>query len=311
MKKRDDVENYIKQMEQCGWKLSSKDDDNLTFEKENSKRKHFKTFMKSGLLINFTTFMLILIYIMNLHDYYNRSFCYTVTNYWKIFMVYFAIIFIVMSIIIFIGKINYLFKYRVNICGEKDEYSITISSFKRRIKNERREAIILIVLLLIGLIVTIGMQSALEKNVSGTNLKITELNNKVEGKIDKGLEIRKTIFAKDILIYQTVYDELKNTYYTDRKEKAYLEVEYFSSDHKWILNKGFKSLYYEMNNYTDFKENNNSEELRNWGAKKLFVGDYDERIVLYEDSVLTVYGDVEYTKENIEKILKACIELTK
>lgn len=312
-KKRDDIKDYIELMEQYDWKLKSKDDENLIFEKEDSKRNYFKTFMKSGLSVNLSTFILIPVWGINLYKYYKLDFHYTISDYWQIFMLYLSIIFIAMTLISLIGRINYLFKNRVDICGEKSEYSISIESVKRKIKNERRDAIILLFLLLIGLIATMVMKSMSKEDIpnANLNLKLTELNDKLEGKIDNELEIRKTIFAEDVYFHQTVYDELKASYYTDRKEYGYLKVDYFSSDYKWVLDKGFESLYNEMNNYADLKANNNGEELKNWGAKKLFVGDNNERIVLYEDSVLSIYGDFDYTKENIDKILKSCRELIK
>ena len=83
-------------------------------------------------------------------------------------------------------------------------------------------------------------------------------------------------------------------------------MEYFVSDYKWILDKGFKCLYEDESNYTDLKEVKDSEEFEYWDAEKMFVGEDKERILVYENSVLVVDGDLDYNKENIDKILKEC-----
>ena len=142
-------------------------------------------------------------------------------------------------------------------------------------------------------------------------MKLTELNNKIEGEIDDSIDVRKTIFAEDIYFKQIVYHPIEKKYYTDRLVKGRFEIEYFFSDNKWVLNKSFESIYNDLSDYSLYKEDNNSVELKNWGAKKLFIGENKERIVLYEDKVLAIDGDFEYTKENIDKILKTCSELKK
>lgn len=307
-KKKDDVENYIKQMDYAKWKLKNKDSENLIFEKEKLNRKHFKTFMKSGRSINFIYFIMLTTFTINIYDSYNVSFCYTVTSYWKIFMVFLSILLLIMSLIKCIREINYLFKYRVDISKEKHEYSIPIKSVKKRIKYEKVEAIILLVLLIMGLAITIRANSMSKEDRPNTslNLSLNELNDKIEGESEDELEIRKTIFAKDVYFSQTIYDTIDKTYYTDRKDKAYLEIEYFSSDYKWVLDRGVKSIYDKVSNYTIIKENNNKKELENWNAEKVFMGENKERIIVYKNSVLSIDGDLDYTKENIDKILKAC-----
>lgn len=307
-KKKDDIENYIKQMDYAKWKLKSKDNENLIFEKEELNRKHFKTFMKSGLSINFVYFMMLTTFTINIYDSCNLSFCYTVTNYWRIFMVFLSILLLIMCFIKCIREINHLFKYRVDISTDKNEYSIPIKSVKKRIKYEKVESIILLVLLIIGLVITIKANSMSKEDMQNNNLNLSlnELNDKIEGESEDELEIRKTVFAKDVYFNQTIYDIVDKTYYTDRKDKAYLEIEYFSSDCKWVLDRGVKSIYDEISDYTIIKENNNKKELENWNAEKVFMGENKERIIVYKNSVLSVDGDIDYTKENIDKILKAC-----
>lgn len=300
-------------MKDYKWELKSEDSENLIFEKEKSNGKYFKTFMKNGLSINFISVIMTPVFIMNIHEDYKVNFYYTVTSYWRIFMLFFSVLFLIMFLVMCIGEINWLFKYRVNICGDKNKYIIPIKSLERRMKSARIELITLLSLLLIGLITTIGANVLLEEDAPNVNLnlKLTELNDKIEGEIDNSLDRRKTIFAEDIYFEQTVYHTIDKKYYTDRIEKGYLDIEYFSSDYKWALNKGFDSIYNELNNYSLFKEDSNSVEFKNWGAKKLFVGENKERIILYEDSVLTIDGEFDYTKENIDKILKAFSELKK
>lgn len=300
-------------MKNYKWELKSEDSENLIFEKEKSKGKYFRTFMKNGLSINFIYFIMYPIFIMNIHEDYKVNFYYTVTSYWRIFMLFFSVLFLITFLIVCIGQIYYLFKYRVNIHDDKNEYIIPIKLVKRKMKCERVESITLLFLLLIGLITTIGANVLLKEDAPNVNLnlKLTELNDKIAGEIDNSLDRRKTIFAEDIYFKQTIYHTIDKKYYTDRIEKGYLDIEYFSSDYKWILDKGFDSFYNELRDYSLFKEDSNSAEFKNWGAKKLFVGENKKRIILYEDSVLTIDGEFDYTKENIDKILKACSELKK
>ena len=174
-------------------------------------------------------------------------------------------------------------------------------------------SITLLSLFIIGLSITICANVLSKDKVPNVNLNLnlTELNDKIEGEIDNSLDVRKTIFAEDIYLKQIVYHSIDKKYYTDRLVKGRLDIEYFFSDNKWVLNKSFKSIYNDLNDYSLYKEDNNSTELKNWGAKKLFIGENKERIILYEDRVLAIDGDFDYTKENIDKILKACSELKK
>lgn len=312
-KSKNPIESYIKQMNDYGWEVKSEDSEYLVFEKEEPNGKCFQTFMKNGLAINFMSVLMTPIFIINIHEYYKVNFYYTVTSYWRIFMLFFSVVFLLMFLLICIGEINYLFRYRVNVCDDKNEYVISIKSIERRMKSTKIELIILLSLFFIGLITTIGANTLLKEDTKNVNLnlKLTELNDKIEGEIDNSLDISKTIFAQHIFLKQTVYSSVDKKYYTDRLEKGYLDIEYFFSDNKWVLNKGFDSIYNELNDYSLYKEDNNSQELKNWGAKKLFIGENKERIILYEDRVLAIDGDFDYTKENIDKILKDCSELKK
>ncbi|MCC3863422.1 hypothetical protein K0040_03735 [Terrisporobacter petrolearius] len=197
--------------------------------------------------------------------------------------------------------------------GDKSEYIIPINLVKRKMKYEKVGSITLLSLFIIGLTITIGANVLLKDKVPNVNinLKLTELNDKIEGEIDNSLDVRKTIFAEDIYFKQIVYHTIDKKYYTDRLIKGRLDIEYFFSDNKWILNKSFESIYNDLSDYSLYKEDNNSKELKNWGAKKLFIGEYKERIILYEDKVLVIDGDFDYTKKNIDKILKTCSELKK
>lgn len=312
-KKINPIERYVKQKENYGWEVKSEDSEYLVFEKEEPNGKYFQTFMKDELSFRSIFVIIYLLFIQNIHYYYKVGFYYTVTSYWKIFMLCFTNLFIIIFLIICIGEIYYLFKHRVSMQGGKSEYTIPIKLVKRKMKYEKVGSITILSLFIIGLSITIGanvLSKDKEPNVN-INLKLTELNDKIEGEIDNSLDIRKTIFAEDIYLKQIVYHTIDKKYYTDRLVKGRLGIEYFFSDNKWVLNKGFESIYNDLNDYSLYKEDNNSQELKNWGAKKLFIGENKERIILYEDKVLAIDGDFDYTKENINKILKACSELKK
>ncbi|MCC3866657.1 hypothetical protein [Terrisporobacter mayombei] len=312
-KKRNPIERYIKQKKDYGWQLKSENSENIIFEKEEPNGKYFQTFMKNELSFSSIFVIMYLIFIKSINLNYNVDFYYTVTSYWKIFMLCFANLFIIIFLIICIGEINYLFKHRVSIQGDKSEYIIPIKLVKRKMKCEKVVSITLLSLFIIGLSITIGANVLSKDKVPNVNLNLnlTELNDKIEGEIDNSLDVRKTIFAEDIYLKQIVYHPIDKKYYTDRLVKGRLDIEYFFSDNKWVLNKSFDSIYNELNEYSLYKEDNNSQELKNWGAKKLFIGENKERIILYEDRVLAIDGDFDYTKENIDKILKACNELKK
>lgn len=312
-KSKNPIERYIKQKKNYGWELKSEDSEYLIFEKEEPNGKYFQTFMKDELSFSSIFVIIYLLFIQNIHYYYKVDFYYTVTSYWKIFMLCFTNLFIIIFLIICTVEIYYLFKHRVSMQGGKSEYIIPIKLVKRKMKYEKVGSITLLFLFIIGVTTTIGanvLSKDKEPNVN-INLKLTELNDKIEGEIDNSLDIRKTIFAEDIYLKQIVYHTIDKKYYTDRLVKGRLDIEYFFSDNQWVLNKGFESIYNDLSDYSLYKEDNNSQELKNWGAKKLFIGENKERIILYEDRVLTTDGDFDYTKENIDKILKACSELKK
>lgn len=312
-KKRNPIERYIKQKKNYGWELKSEDSENLIFEKKEPNGKYFQTFMRDELSFSSIFVIIYLFFIKSIHFDYNVDFYYTVTSYWKIFMLCFANLFIIIFLIICTVEIYYLFKHRVSIQGVKSEYIIPIKLVKRKMKCEKVGSITILSLFLIGLSITISANVLSKDKVPNVNLnlKLTELNDKIEGEIDNSSDVRKTIFAEDIYFKQIVYHSIDKKYYTDRLVKGRLDIEYFFSDNKWVLNKSFESIYNELNDYSLYKEDNNSQELKNWGAKKLFIGENKERIILYEDRVLAIDGDFDYTKENINKILKACSELKK
>lgn len=307
-KKSNVVENYIEQMENNKWELKSNDNINLIFEKNIPNGKHFKTFMKSGLSPNFMNFMIVIIFSMNIYDALILNFCYTITSYWRTSLVITYLVFLVLFIIMSIREMIYLFKYRVKICDEKRKYIIPIEAIKRREKGLKVEAIVALIVLILGFSIMMAGRVTSKNDTSNVsfNLSLTELNDTIEGSVDNDLEVRETRFAKDICLNQSIYDKIENTYYTDRKDKGYLYVEYFVSDYKWILDRGFKCLYEDESNYTDLKEVKDSEEFEYWDAEKMFVGEDKERILVYENSVLVVDGDLDYNKENIDKILKEC-----
>lgn len=312
-KKINPIERYIKQKKNYGWEVKSEDSEYLIFEKEEPNGKYFQTFMKDELSFSSIFVIIYLLFIQNIHYYYKVDFYYTVTSYWKIFMLCFTNLFIIIFLIICTVEIYYLFKHRVSMQGGKSEYIIPIKLVKRKMKYEKVGSITLLFLFIIGVTTTIGanvLSKDKEPNVN-LNLKLTELNDKIEGEIDNSLDIRKTIFAEDIYLKQIVYHTIDKKYYTDRLVKGRLDIEYFFSDNQWVLNKGFESIYNDLSDYSLYKEDNNSQELKNWGAKKLFIGENKERIILYEDRVLAIDGDFDYTKENIDKILKDCSELKK
>ncbi|WP_018590707.1 hypothetical protein [Terrisporobacter glycolicus] len=312
-KKINPIERYIKQKKNYGWEVKSEDSEYLIFEKEEPNGKYFQTFMKDELSFSSIFVIIYLLFIQNIHYYYKVDFYYTVTSYWKIFMLCFTNLFIIIFLIICTVEIYYLFKHRVSMQGGKSEYIIPIKLVKRKMKYEKVGSITLLFLFIIGVTTTICanvLSKDKEPNVN-LNLKLTELNDKIEGEIDNSLDIRKTIFAEDIYLKQIVYHTIDKKYYTDRLVKGRLDIEYFFSDNQWVLNKGFESIYNDLSDYSLYKEDNNSQELKNWGAKKLFIGENKERIILYEDRVLAIDGDFDYTKENIDKILKACSELKK
>lgn len=312
-KKINPIERYIKQKKNYGWEVKSEDSEYLIFEKEEPNGKYFQTFMKDELSFSSIFVIIYLLFIQNIHYYYKVDFYYTVTSYWKIFMLCFTNLFIIIFLIICTVEIYYLFKHRVSMQGGKSEYIIPIKLVKRKMKYEKVGSITLLFLFIIGVTTTIGanvLSKDKEPNVN-LNLKLTELNDKIEGEIYNSLDIRKTIFAEDIYLKQIVYHTIDKKYYTDRLVKGRLDIEYFFSDNQWVLNKGFESIYNDLSDYSLYKEDNNSQELKNWGAKKLFIGENKERIILYEDRVLAIDGDFDYTKENIDKILKDCSELKK
>ncbi|SFJ21251.1 hypothetical protein SAMN02910355_1575 [Terrisporobacter glycolicus] len=312
-KSKNPIERYINRKKNHGWEVKSEDSEYLIFEKEEPNGKYFQTFMKDELSFSSIFVIIYVFFNQNIHYEYNVDFYYTVTSYWKIFMLCFTNLFIIIFLIICIGEIYYLFKHRVSMQGVKSEYIIPINLVKRKMRYEKVGLITLSLLFIIGVSTTIGANALLkdkEPNVN-INLKLTELNNKIKGEIDDSIDVRKTIFAEDIYLKQIVYHPIEKKYYTDRLVKGRFEIEYFFSDNKWILNKSFESIYNDLSDYSLYKEDNNSVELKNWGAKKLFIGENKERIVLYEDKVLAIDGDFGYTKENIDKILKTCSELKK
>ena len=136
-KSKNPIEIYIKRKKNYGWELKSEDSENLIFEKEEPNGKYFQTFMKNELSFSSIFVIMYLLFIKSINLNYNVDFYYTVTSYWKIFMLCFANLFIIIFLLICTVEIYYLFKHRINIQGVKSEYIIPIKLVKRKIKCER------------------------------------------------------------------------------------------------------------------------------------------------------------------------------
>lgn len=113
-------------------------------------------------------------------------------------------------------------------------------------------------------------------------------------------------------VVKKVYDKESNSYYDEYSEEYSASLSYtvFQSKYDKIINKALKSILKQYDEYEyDYKKINNTQEVKNWGAKEVYINSFfNDKIIVYDYVIIKITGDIDYNKENIDliksKILK-------
>ena len=111
-------------------------------------------------------------------------------------------------------------------------------------------------------------------------------------------------FAKYDEYYDYTYEE------TSDKEAFTLSYSVFESKYDKVMNKAVNSLLEEYREYeVNYEKLTDKDELKSWGAKEVYLGDFIyDRIVVYDDRIITISSNLDYNKENINIIKKVLLK---
>lgn len=299
MKIKNSVERYIRKMKKFDWELKSKDNENLVFEKCRSESKIDRKFIMYDLYRTLTLFILIPLFCFQVYNLYTNFFIDTMSS--KVMLITFIILIVGIICLLFeiTENINSYIKFKIDNSGEKSIYKIPIKRIKLKDVIANIEILSMIIIILMFGVVSLGLNYYDNKTITNNQIpiKLEDLNNDIEGKVKNSINVSSTFLGKSISIDESVDSEF------------YMNIEIFTSDYNWVLEGGFKSIYKQRSDFYNLEEFNNGEEFAYWKAKKLYITDFKERILVYDDMIIDLYGDIDFTKENIEKILKICEEV--
>ena len=102
------------------------------------------------------------------------------------------------------------------------------------------------------------------------------------------------------------YDKESKSYYDEYnyENSVYLSYTIFESKYDKILNRALTSILksYDKLDY-NYKKIKDTKELKKWGAKEIYtVVTLDEKIIVYDDMIFQIDGDIDYNKKNIDII---------
>lgn len=295
MKIKNSVERYIRKMEKFDWELKSKDNENLVFEKCKPESKIDRKFIMYDLYRTLTLFILIPIFCFQAYKLYSDFFIDTVSS--NIMIITFIMLIIAIICLLFeiTENINSYIKFKIDNSSEKSIYTIPIKRIKLKDGIANIEILSMIVIIFIFGITT-GFNYYGNKTIPNNQIpiKLTDLNKEIKGKSEGNTTVSSSFLCKNITIDESV------------DKQSYINIEIFTSDYNFVLEEGFKSIYKQKNFLYNVEEINHGEEFEYWNAKKLYIGNFTERILVYDDMIIDVYGDIDFTKENIDKILKMC-----
>lgn len=311
MKIKNSVERYVTKMKKFNWELKCKNNENLIFEKCKSESKTGRKFAKDDLFRIITLFFLIPLFCFQAYKLYANFFIDTVCS--KVMLTTFILL-IIAIICLFIEIIENIYsytKFKIDNSGEKSIYTIPIKRIKLKAHIATIEILSMITIVLVLSVITTGFNDYGYKTISNTDIpiKLTDLNKEVKGKSENSLTVSSSFLGKNISIEECIYNEKEENGAVTTDTQAYMNIEIFTSDYNWVLEKGFKSIYKQRSYFYNLEEFNHGEELKYWKAKKLYITDFTERILVYDNMIIDVCADIDFTKENIEIILKMCEEV--
>lgn len=102
------------------------------------------------------------------------------------------------------------------------------------------------------------------------------------------------------------YDKESKSYYDEYnyENSVYLSYTIFESKYEKILNRALTSILksYDKLKY-NYKKIKDTKELKKWGAKEIYIiVTLDEKIIVYDDMIFQINGDIDYNEKNIDII---------
>ncbi len=163
-------------------------------------------------------------------------------------------------------------------------------------------------------ILSIGLDNPSNTSKDKLPLSLGDFNIDIQESRDTTKKISSSYFAKYADYYDYTYKEVSKVVYDEESGSEYEESEdenatmisysIFESKYDKIINKAKYSLLDQYNEYeVNYQKVTDNDELNNWGAKEVYAGDFIyDRIVVYDDRIITISSDIDYNKENINII---------
>lgn len=279
----------------------------------------FTEVFKGYLLILFNLMLCAFnVFILSGNSFSGESFITLISNNILLIWAIILILVIFINIIMFILQLS---KYIEIVKKDNKNFDVK-RNFKIRSITNKASSYIFLIFFTIFTINLISVDAGEVRATSKDNLPLIleDFNVDIQETRECEVSYSSSYFAKYSTYYDStyeenykeVYDEETNSYYNEITEEnsAYLNYSVFESKYDKIINKALKSILEEYDKYGhDYKRINNTQEVKNWGAKEVYINSFfNEKIIIYDYVIIKINGDIDYNKENIEliksKILK-------
>mgnify|MGYP000595637972 CR=1 FL=1 len=168
-------------------------------------------------------------------------------------------------------------------------------------------------------IFSIGLDNPSNTSKDKLPLSLEDFNIDIQESRDTTKQISSSYFAKYADYYDYTYKEVSKVIYDEESGSEYEESEdenstilsysIFESKYDKIVDKAKYSLLDQYNEYeANYQKVTDKDELNNWGAKEVYAGDFIyDRIVVYDDRIITISSYIDYNKENINIIKRKIV----
>lgn len=277
---------------------------------DKSKLKFSKVFSEEfGIIINM--FFVLLPFLLG-RSFMGDSFIHFISNNFLMIWIGTAAIVILYNLLLIVFK---FIRYK-KIMGE-DNHSLEEVRYRKHNfllnKYSLLASTLFIIFTFIGLF-SVASDGPTTASKNMLPLALEDFDVDIQDSRETSRQISSSYFAKYADYYDYTYKEVSNAVYDEEIGSEYEEVtdenatmlsySIFESKYEQIINKAKNSILNQYNEYeVNYKKVSTKEELKNWGAKEVYTGDFlYKRVVIYDDRIITINGDIDYNKENINII---------
>lgn len=268
-------------------------------------------------VISIIAFILLFHFIFKYDSFYlDGSYMDTVSNYRGVgFYVIgiLALIYLCIDLILsIIWYINYFrkkeFKYKsLNQIKISSIFSVTLHFFIMTL---------LILNVVINLLDGFGISPRTSFSKESLPITLEDYNIKIQSERDCSTTKYKSFLGKyysfsDSTYYYETYDDDDGTYIENENNGGVISYEVFESKYKNIMSNALEDIKTNHANMgSKYKKYTSGEEFNTWGAKEIYIDNStEERIIVYDNVILMLDMEGDYTKSRINFIKEKLLNL--